>query len=81
MIYDTFGGVTSSNQDLFDRLFGDDMRPRIIKAYLAECPHCGDRFPYHPELFPTCGNPDCSRVSPASSETDFPLHQSQPVGN
>jgi hypothetical protein len=80
MIYDTFGGASPGDHQPFDRLFDTDMKPRVIKPYLAECPYCGDRFPYHAELFPTCGNPDCSRGSPASAETGFPLPQSRPAG-
>ena len=81
MICDRFGGVTLTNQDVFDRLFEADMRPRVIKPYLAECPYCNERFPYHAELFPTCGNPDCSRGLPASSGPEAPLLQSRLVGN
>ena len=60
MITDTFCVVAPHDHELSNRLF--DLKPRVIKPYLAECPHCGDRFPYHPELFPTCGNPDCPRL-------------------
>jgi hypothetical protein len=75
MIHDTFDGVTSRNRDLFD----NDTKPRIIKPYLAECPCCGERFPYHPELFPTCCNPECPRVLASSSSLEFPALQSRPI--
>ncbi len=81
MIYDSFGSVTPSKHDSFDRLFDNDMKPRVIKPYLAECPHCGERFPYHPELWPTCCNPECTRVLPAASRLEFPLLQSRLIGD
>ena len=81
MIHDTSGGVTAHNHDLFDSLFNNYTKPRVIKPYLAECPCCGERFPYHPELFPTCCNPECPRVLPASSSPEFPPLQSRPIGS
>jgi hypothetical protein len=81
MIYDRLGGVTLAEQDVFDRLFEADRRPRVIKPYLAECPYCNERFPYHAELFPTCGNPDCPRGLPASSGPEVPLLEPRPLGS